>query len=103
MLACCLKFWRLWWAISILQVNAGNGKVMKRLQIPIDEVVYGGMTAVQFSEAREKEVELTEQDKKVEHAKEKKNTLESYVYETRNKVDLLNSDFAFVLELQVFL
>ena len=68
---------------------------MKRMHIPIDEVVYGGMTAVQFEEAREKEVQLTEQDKKVEHAKEKKNTLESYVYEARNKVDPPNSNFAF--------
>lgn len=80
--------------VSTAYVNAGNGKVMRRLQIPIDDVVYGGMTAVQFSEAREKEVELTEQDKKVEHAKEKKNTLESYVYESRNKILDTYQEFA---------
>ncbi|CAN1318782.1 Heat shock 70 kDa protein 16 [Linum perenne] len=58
----------------------------RRIQIPVSETVYGGMTKAQLSEAHEKELELTQQDRTVEQAKEKKNALESYVYEMRNKL-----------------
>lgn len=44
------------------------------------------MTLMELSQAQEKECQLAEQDIKVERTKDKKNTLEAYVYETRNKV-----------------
>ncbi|OAY55118.1 hypothetical protein MANES_03G128900v8 [Manihot esculenta] len=64
--------------------NAGH-----RLEIPVTEDIYGGMTDAELSEAKEKEFQLAQQDKLVEQAKDQKNALESYVYETRNK--LLNT------------
>ena len=48
------------------------------------------MTMEKISEAHEKELQLAQQDRAVELTKEKKNTLESYVYETRSKVLVKN-------------
>lgn len=59
---------------------------VKRQDIPVSESVNGGMTLAELSQAQEKECQLAEQDIKVERTKDKKNTLEAYVYETRNKV-----------------
>lgn len=70
---------------------------MKRSDIPIKEVVYGATTHAKLLEAQEKELQLAQQDNKVEQAKEKKNTLESYVYDTRNKVELLISMYPVLL------
>lgn len=46
------------------------------------------MTEAELSEAQEKEIQLTQQDRTVEQTKEKKNALESYVYDMRNKVHI---------------
>ncbi|XP_057962009.1 heat shock 70 kDa protein 16 [Malania oleifera] len=73
-----------------------RGKDLKRLDIPISEIVYGGMTKAEISEAREKELQLAQQDIRMEQTKEKKNALESYVYEMRNK--LLNTYRSFASE-----
>ncbi|RVW99525.1 Heat shock 70 kDa protein 16 [Vitis vinifera] len=43
-------------------------------------------TSAELSEAQEKEIQLTQQDRTVEQTKEKKNALESYVYDMRNKL-----------------
>lgn len=63
-----------------------KSKAVKRQDIPVSGSVDGGMTLMELSQAKEKERQLTEQDIKVERTKDKKNTLEAYVYETRNKV-----------------
>ncbi|KAF5730551.1 heat shock 70 kDa protein 16 [Tripterygium wilfordii] len=60
-----------------------------RLELPISENIYGGMTKAELAEAREKERLLAQQDQAMEQTKDKRNSLESYVYETRNK--LLNT------------
>ncbi|CAK9166911.1 unnamed protein product [Ilex paraguariensis] len=62
-----------------------KGKV-RRQDIPVSESVHGGMTRAELSQAQEKELQLAQQDIKVEQTKEKKNTLESYVYDMRNKI-----------------
>ncbi|KAF2285778.1 hypothetical protein GH714_007753 [Hevea brasiliensis] len=62
--------------------------------MPVTENIYGGMTEAELSEAKEKEFQLAQQDKLVEQAKDQKNALESYVYETRNK--LFNTYRSFV-------
>ena len=59
-----------------------------RQDIPVSESVDCGMTRAELSEAQEKELLLTQQDIKMEQTQEKKNYLESYVYETRTKVML---------------
>lgn len=61
---------------------------IQRQDIPVSESVHGGMTWVELSEAQTKELQLTQQDIKMERTQEKKNLLESYVYETRTKVIL---------------
>ncbi|OIT05769.1 heat shock 70 kda protein 16, partial [Nicotiana attenuata] len=69
---------------------------VKRQDIPVSESVDGGMTLAELSQAQEKECHLAEQDIKVERTKDKKNTLEAYVYETRNK--LLNTYRSFATD-----
>lgn len=63
-----------------------SGKTVQKLELPVSESVYGGMTKAELAEAEEKELHLAQQDLKVERAKYKKNALESYVYEMRDKV-----------------
>ncbi|XP_022981397.1 heat shock 70 kDa protein 16-like [Cucurbita maxima] len=63
-----------------------KGKSTRRIEIPVSEHIYGGMTKAELSEARERELQLAQQDKNMERAKDKKNALESYVYEMRNKL-----------------
>ena len=67
-----------------------NDKATRRLELPISEYVYGGMTKGDISEAQEKELQLAQQDRTMEETKNKKNALESYVYEMRNKVKFLH-------------
>ncbi|XP_050370955.1 heat shock 70 kDa protein 16 [Argentina anserina] len=63
-----------------------HDKATSRLEIPISENIYGGMTKAQLSEAEGKELKLAQQDRAMEQTKDKKNALESYVYEMRNKL-----------------
>ncbi|KAK4576152.1 hypothetical protein RGQ29_026914 [Quercus rubra] len=61
-------------------------KVTRRLEIPVSVNIYGGMTEAELYEAQQKEIQLAQQDRAVELTKERKNALESYVYEMRNKL-----------------
>ncbi|XVF87723.1 hypothetical protein PTKIN_Ptkin18bG0143700 [Pterospermum kingtungense] len=63
-----------------------KGKVVKRLQISISESICGGMDRAELAKAEEKECWLMQQDLKMEQTKDKKNALESYVYEMRDKI-----------------
>jgi hypothetical protein len=73
--------------ILLLQADGmRKDRVTRRLDIPVTENIYGGMTMAELSEAQEKEIQLAQQDRTMEQTKDKKNALESYVYEMRNKV-----------------
>lgn len=61
---------------------------IQRQELPITEYIYGAMSKHELLEAQEQEQQLAYQDKLVEWTKDRKNALESYVYDTRNKVDL---------------
>lgn len=61
-------------------------KTSRRLSIPVNENICGGLTMADISEAQEKEKQLAHQDRIMELTKEKKNNLESYVYEMRSKL-----------------
>ena len=50
------------------------------------ELVYGAMAAADVQKAVEKEFEMALQDRVMEETKDKKNAVEAYVYDTRNKV-----------------
>ncbi|GER52959.1 heat shock 70 kDa protein 16 [Striga asiatica] len=71
-------------------------KAIRRQDVFVDETAYGGMTVSELTHAQEKELQLAQQDIKMERTKDKKNALEAYVYETRNK--LLNSYRSFVTD-----
>lgn len=68
------------------QANSGKKDKATRQDIPVSENIYGGMSSGELMEAREKELELAQQDQTMEETKNRKNALESYVYDTRNKV-----------------
>lgn len=72
-----------------------KGKI-RRQDLNVIESVYGGITRAELSQAQEKEHMLAQQDIKIEQTKDKKNTLESFVYETRSK--LLSSYRSFASE-----
>ncbi|XP_022734400.1 heat shock 70 kDa protein 16-like isoform X2 [Durio zibethinus] len=63
-----------------------NDKATRRLEIPVRENIYGAMTKTKLIEAQDKELKLAQQDRTMEQTKEKKNALESYVYEMRNNL-----------------
>ncbi|XP_043691921.1 heat shock 70 kDa protein 16 isoform X2 [Telopea speciosissima] len=75
-----------------------KGRHLQRHEIPVSENVYGGMTKAELSEAHEKELQLEQQDRIMEQTKDKKNALESYVYEIRNKIFHTYRSFATDLE-----
>ncbi|KAL1560101.1 heat shock 70 kDa protein 16-like isoform X1 [Salvia divinorum] len=61
-------------------------KAVRRQNILVDENIYGGMAPDELCRAQEKELQFAQQDINMERTKEKKNALEAYVYETRNKL-----------------
>lgn len=83
--------------LFVVQVELPKKKV-KKTNVPISEIVYGGMAAEDVQKAVEKEFEMALQDRVMEETKDKKNAVEAYVYDMRNKVPsflnpLLNGDF----------
>ena len=74
--------------VTIMSFQAHSARKVKttKRKLPVSENIYGGMTEAEILEAHEKESLLTQQDRAVERTKEKKNSLESYIYEMRSKV-----------------
>ncbi|XP_010458573.1 PREDICTED: heat shock 70 kDa protein 16 [Camelina sativa] len=61
-------------------------KAIKRMEIPVVANLSGALTKDELSEAKQRENSLVEQDLKMESTKDKKNALESFVYEMRDKM-----------------
>ncbi|XP_074331507.1 heat shock 70 kDa protein 14-like [Apium graveolens] len=68
-------------------------KKVKKTNIPLKELVYGGMPPADVQKAVEKEFEMALQDRVMEETKDKKNAVESYVYDMRNKLHDKYHDF----------
>eukprot|EP00262_Sarcandra_glabra_P020685 TRINITY_DN837_c0_g1_i1.p1 TRINITY_DN837_c0_g1~~TRINITY_DN837_c0_g1_i1.p1 ORF type:complete len:849 (+),score=222.13 TRINITY_DN837_c0_g1_i1:299-2845(+) len=68
-------------------------KKVKKVHVPVMECIYGGMAAVDLEKAVEKEFEMALQDRVMEETKEKKNAVEAYVYDMRNKLHDKYQDF----------
>ncbi|MED6111330.1 hypothetical protein PIB30_051432 [Stylosanthes scabra] len=68
------------------KVEAPKKKV-KKTNIPVAEVVYGALAPVDVQKAVEKEFEMALQDRVMEETKDKKNAVEAYVYDMRNKLN----------------
>ncbi|KAG4400146.1 hypothetical protein AAZX31_07G005600 [Glycine max] len=68
------------------KVQAPKKKV-KKTNIPVVELIYGAMVPVDVQKALEKEFEMALQDRVMEETKDKKNAVEAYVYDMRNKLN----------------
>ncbi|CAL9195417.1 unnamed protein product [Musa hybrid cultivar] len=68
-------------------------KKVKKTNVPVTELVYGGMLAEELQKAVEKEFEMALQDRVMEETKDKKNAVEAYVYDMRNKLYDKYQDF----------
>ncbi|KAL6897866.1 hypothetical protein ACP4OV_006825 [Aristida adscensionis] len=68
-------------------------KKVKKTNVPVHELVYGALAAAELEKAVEKEYEMALQDRVMEETKEKKNAVEAYVYDMRNKLYDKYSDF----------
>ncbi|KAK1376022.1 Heat shock 70 kDa protein 14 [Heracleum sosnowskyi] len=68
-------------------------KKVKKTNIPLKEQVYGGMPPADVQKAVEKEFEMALQDRVMEETKDKKNAVEAYVYDMRNKLHDKYHDF----------
>ncbi|XP_054781449.1 heat shock 70 kDa protein 15-like [Prosopis cineraria] len=68
-----------------IKVEAPKKKVRKT-NIHVTELVYGAMSHSDVQKAIEKEFEMALQDRVMEETKEKKNAVEAYVYDMRNKL-----------------
>eukprot|EP00250_Pteridium_aquilinum_P013504 c21375_g1_i1 orf=501-3035(-) len=66
--------------------DAAKKKKSKRKDIVVNESVLGGVSQVDLEKAIEKEYEMALQDRVMEETKEKKNAVEAYVYDMRNKL-----------------
>ncbi|KAK2984871.1 hypothetical protein RJ640_008636 [Escallonia rubra] len=78
-------------------------KKVKKTSIPVKELVHGGMVAADLEKAAEKEFEMALQDRVMEETKDKKNAVESYVYDMRNKLYDKYQDFVTELEKDEFI
>ncbi|KAH1091002.1 hypothetical protein J1N35_018259 [Gossypium stocksii] len=67
------------------KVEAPKKKV-KKTNVPLAELVYGAMLSGDLQKAVEKEFEMALQDRVMEETKDKKNAVEAYVYDMRNKL-----------------
>ncbi|KAG2320028.1 hypothetical protein Bca4012_053744 [Brassica carinata] len=66
--------------------STNDPKAIKRTEIPVVGNVSGALTKDALLEAKQREYSLVEQDLKMESTKDKKNALESFVYEMRDKM-----------------
>lgn len=84
------------------KVEAPKKKV-KKTNIPVAEVVYGAMANVDVQKAVEKEFEMALQDRVMEETKDKKNAVEAYVYDMRNKLNEKYQEFVVASERNEFI
>ncbi|KAJ7951799.1 putative Heat shock 70 kDa protein [Quillaja saponaria] len=83
------------------KVEAPKKKV-KKTNIPVVELVYGAMAPVDVQKAVEKEFEMALQDRVMEETKDKKNAVEAYVYDMRNKLNDKYQEFVTAPEREDF-
>ncbi|XP_040864462.1 heat shock 70 kDa protein 14 isoform X1 [Glycine max] len=83
------------------KVEAPKKKV-KKINIPVVELVYGAMAATDVQKAVEKEFEMALQDRVMEETKDKKNAVEAYVYDMRNKLNDKYQEFVIDSEREAF-
>ncbi|XXG56110.1 hypothetical protein AAC387_Pa03g3612 [Persea americana] len=86
-----------------IEVEVAKKKVkVKKVNIPVVGLVYGAMEASDVQKAVEKEFEMALQDRVMEDTKDKKNAVEAYVYDMRNKLHDKYQDFVTASERDEF-
>ncbi|XP_027340175.1 heat shock 70 kDa protein 15-like isoform X2 [Abrus precatorius] len=75
---------------------------VKKINVPVAELVYGTMASVDVQKAVEKEFEMALQDRVMEETKDKKNAVEAYVYDMRNKLNDKYHEFVTDSEREAF-
>ncbi|KAJ3679385.1 hypothetical protein LUZ60_017396 [Juncus effusus] len=68
------------------ETHAKRGKREKRQELGVREIIYGGLSKEELIKAIEMEKELQNQDILMEQTRDRKNQLESFVYDVRNKL-----------------
>ncbi|XP_057454256.1 heat shock 70 kDa protein 15-like isoform X2 [Lotus japonicus] len=89
-----------------VQIDSDSSKApkkkVKRTNIPLAELVYGTMVPIDIQKALEKEFEMALQDRVMEETKDKKNAVEAYVYDMRNKLNDKYQEFVTASEREDF-
>ncbi|KNA11575.1 hypothetical protein SOVF_133880 [Spinacia oleracea] len=78
-------------------------KKVKKITVPVSELVHGGLSQGDLQKAVEKEFELALQDRVMEETKDRKNAVEAYVYDMRNKLNDKYHDFVDPSEKEKFI
>ncbi|AAD55461.1 Heat-shock protein [Arabidopsis thaliana] len=78
-------------------------KKVKKTNVPLSELVYGALKTVEVEKAVEKEFEMALQDRVMEETKDRKNAVESYVYDMRNKLSDKYQEYITDSEREAFL
>ncbi|ESQ30067.1 hypothetical protein EUTSA_v10011242mg [Eutrema salsugineum] len=78
-------------------------KKVKKTNVPLSELVYGAMQSGEVQKAVEKEYEMALQDRVMEETKDRKNAVESYVYDMRNKLSDKYHEYITESEREAFL
>uniref|UniRef100_A0A803LEM3 Uncharacterized protein n=1 Tax=Chenopodium quinoa TaxID=63459 RepID=A0A803LEM3_CHEQI len=78
-------------------------KKVKKTNVPVTELVHGGLSPVDLQKAVEKEFELALQDRVMEETKDRKNAVEAYVYDMRNKLNDKYQEFVIPSEKDEFI
>ncbi|KAH9331100.1 hypothetical protein KI387_003208 [Taxus chinensis] len=68
------------------KVKVVKKKKTKKTELTRTEIIFGGLPRADLQKAVEKEFEMALQDRIMEETKEKKNAVEAYVYDMRNKL-----------------
>ncbi|CAH9052891.1 unnamed protein product [Cuscuta europaea] len=84
------------------KTDAPKRKV-KKTNVPVSEMVYGALSATDVQKAVEKEYEMALQDRVMEETKDKKNAVEAYVYDMRNKLNDKYQEFIVDSEKEQFI
>ncbi|GKV10154.1 hypothetical protein SLEP1_g21561 [Rubroshorea leprosula] len=84
------------------KVEAPKKKV-KKTNVTLSELVYGALSPGDLQKAVEKEFEMALQDRVMEETKDKKNAVEAYVYDMRNKLSDKYHEFVIPQEKEEFM
>ncbi|XP_078428868.1 heat shock 70 kDa protein 15-like [Wolffia australiana] len=81
----------------------GARKRRSKIIVPVSETIFGGLPPNDLQKVIEKEFEMALQDRVMEETKDKKNAVEAYVYDMRNKLHDKYHDFVMANEMEEFI